>query len=212
MVLGILTAIAACPAIIGTTEAVRQGQRQSAKEKHRGLKTKLIVNCSTASRTGKEVDGCEVVLSNDKLYLAVASPEYEDVSEDDHPFAGYFLPYPDQNWGRQGEGLVSTISDDPPQLNWIYVDRDTHEVKYGNREVSESHVIGPWDVTKGPDKRVTLEGWEGFMAVKYGPGEWALYFDRDDDGLAGIIDPEMETIEVVLVRRERKQEKPHDDE
>jgi hypothetical protein len=67
MVLGILTAIAACPAIIGTTEAVRQGQRQSAKEKHRGLKTKLIVNCSTATKAGREVDGCEVVLSSDKV-------------------------------------------------------------------------------------------------------------------------------------------------
>jgi hypothetical protein len=30
MVLGIITAIAACPAIVGTTEAVRQGQRKNA--------------------------------------------------------------------------------------------------------------------------------------------------------------------------------------
>jgi hypothetical protein len=67
MVLGILTAIAACPAIIGTTEAVRQGQRQSAREKHRGLKTNLSVNCSRASSGGREIDGCAVVLSNDKV-------------------------------------------------------------------------------------------------------------------------------------------------
>ena len=67
MVLGILTAIAACPAIIGTTEAVRQGQRQSAKEKHRGLKTNLFVNCSRVSKSGREIDGCAVVLSNNKV-------------------------------------------------------------------------------------------------------------------------------------------------
>jgi hypothetical protein len=67
MVLGILTAIAACPAIIGTTEAVRQGQRQSAREKHRGLKTNLSVVCSRASKGGREIDGCEVVLSEDKV-------------------------------------------------------------------------------------------------------------------------------------------------
>jgi hypothetical protein len=67
MVLGILTAIAACPAIIGTTEAVRQGQRQSAREKHRGLKTNLSVNCSRVSSGGREIDGCAVVLSNDKV-------------------------------------------------------------------------------------------------------------------------------------------------
>ncbi|KAF2256131.1 hypothetical protein BU26DRAFT_512994 [Trematosphaeria pertusa] len=140
----------------------------------------------------------------------MSSVEYPDGRPEDHPFAGYFLPYPDQNWGRKGEGFVSTISDEPPQLNWIYVDRDTHEVKYGDRAESEPHIIGPWDVTK-MDKRVTLEGWEGFMAVRYGPREWALYFDRDDDGLKGIIDPEMWTMEIELVRRERKQEKPDPD-
>jgi hypothetical protein len=67
MVLGILTAIAACPAIIGTTEAVRQGQRQSAREKHRGLKMNLSVSCSRASKAGREIDGCEVVLSENKV-------------------------------------------------------------------------------------------------------------------------------------------------
>jgi hypothetical protein len=67
MVLGILTAIAACPAIIGTTEAVRQGQRQSAREKHRGLKTNLSVKCSRTSSGGREIDGCALVLSNDKV-------------------------------------------------------------------------------------------------------------------------------------------------
>jgi hypothetical protein len=67
MVLGILTAIAACPAIIGTTEAVRQGQRQNAREKHRGLKTNLAVACSRATKAGREIDGCEIVLSENKV-------------------------------------------------------------------------------------------------------------------------------------------------
>lgn len=67
MVLGILTAIAACPAIIGTVEAVRQGQKQSAKEKHRGLKTNLSVACARESIGGREIDGCTVVLSENKV-------------------------------------------------------------------------------------------------------------------------------------------------
>ncbi|KAF1936628.1 hypothetical protein EJ02DRAFT_387045, partial [Clathrospora elynae] len=206
MVLGILTAIAACPAIIGTTEAVRQGQRQSAKEKHRGLKTNLSVICSRASKGGREIDGCEVVLSETKLYLNVPSEEFPDGHPEDHPFAGYFLPYPDHAWGRQGEGMVSTISNDPPQLNWIYVDRDTCEVKFGDRLASEPHIIGPWDVTQ-MDRRVMLTGWEGFMAVRYGPGEWALYFDVDDNGLQGVVGDEMIKMEVELVRKEKKQER-----
>jgi len=67
MVLGILTAVAACPAIIGTTEAVQQGQKQNAREQHRGRKTNLIVTCSTASRLGREINGCQVVLSDEKV-------------------------------------------------------------------------------------------------------------------------------------------------
>jgi hypothetical protein len=62
MVFGIITAIAACPAIIGTTEAIRQGQRRSAKEQHRGAKTNLVVSCSNS-----EVNGCAVVLCDGRV-------------------------------------------------------------------------------------------------------------------------------------------------
>jgi hypothetical protein len=67
MVLGILTAIAACPAIVGTTEAIRQGQRKNAKEVHRGQKSNLFVSCSTGTQAGKEVNGSAVVLRNGKV-------------------------------------------------------------------------------------------------------------------------------------------------
>jgi len=119
-----------------------------------------------------------------------------------HPFAGYFLPFPDQNWGRKGEGLVSTISDDPPQLNWIYVDQDTYEIKYGNRIESEPHIVGPWDCTR-IDKRITLENWEGFMAVREETGSWSLYFDRDDNGLEDRVFNKS-ILEVELTRKERR--------
>jgi hypothetical protein len=62
MVLGIITAVAACPAIVGTNQAVMQGQKSNAREKHRGLKTSLYVNCATATRGGKEVNGGQIVL------------------------------------------------------------------------------------------------------------------------------------------------------
>jgi hypothetical protein len=81
MVLGILTAIAACPAIIGTTEAVRQGQRKSAKEQHRGVKNNLIVSCYRPTKLGSEINGGSVVLRNNKvcaflsLFLHLAGQE-----------------------------------------------------------------------------------------------------------------------------------------
>ncbi|KAK1752593.1 hypothetical protein QBC47DRAFT_388941 [Echria macrotheca] len=206
MVLGLLTAIAACPAIVGTTEAVRQGQRKNSKEVHRGLKSNLIASCASTSPGASEIDGRPVVLRNNKLYIAVATAEGQQAdSSAGHPFAGYFLPFPDQDWGRQGEGLVSTIADEPPQLNWIYVDEETYEVKYGLRVDAEGHLVGPWDCTR-IEKRITLEGWEGFTAVEEEPRSWALYFDRDDDGLQGKAVGKR-ILEVELTRKERRKRK-----
>lgn len=71
MVLGILTAVGACPAIVGTTEAVQQGQKQNARERKRGEKTNLTVLCSGATERGKEINGCEVVLSDNKVSQSV---------------------------------------------------------------------------------------------------------------------------------------------
>jgi hypothetical protein len=231
MVLGILTAIAACPAIIGTTEAVRQGQRSKAREGHRGRKSNLIASCVTPSRVSSEVNGGTVVLCNNKVrnassvitsyirlgslllsvQLYIATPTTDGLfNPSGHPFAGYFLPYPDEDWGRKGEGLVSTITDEPPQLNWIYVDQDTGEVKYGLRAEAENHLVGPWDCTR-IDKRLTLEGWEGFMAVKAGQGPWALYFDQEDNGLKGKV-AKCQILQIELTRKEMRMGKVHDEE
>jgi hypothetical protein len=136
--------------------------------------------------------------------------------DDIHPFAGYYLPYPDNQvkWktaGWKGEGLVSTINHNN-ELNWVYVDRRTHEVRYGVKSFAMSHCTGPWDCTS-IDKRMTFEGWEGFVAVQEDEEEdlWALYFDRGDDGLSGegLIGDEVtmgrrfRMLEVQLIRKER---------
>ena len=81
------------------------------------------------------------------------------------------------------------------------MDKNTLELKYGNRSQSREHHVGDWDWTdpeeggpqdehgnrqegKGGD-RLTFEGWEGFIAVEEEPqsGEFSLYFDKNDDGL-----------------------------
>ncbi|OBU00950.1 hypothetical protein VE01_00777 [Pseudogymnoascus verrucosus] len=218
MVLGIITSIAACPAIIGTTEAIRQGQRQNAREQHRGRKSNLLVSCSDPSRKARDINGGTIVLRNNKLYVTTVSPrgraakerrEYENekdpgrLNERGHLFAGYFFGYPDTKWGRRGDGLVSTISDDPPQLNWIYVDKDTYEVKYGLRVQAEGNLVGPWNCTP-IDKRLTLEGWEGFTVVEEEEDVWALYFDKDDDGLEEKVEPNRRIMEIELIRKEMR--------
>ena len=80
MVLGLLTAIAACPAIIGTTEAVRQGQNQNAKEKHRGQKTNLVASCVKNSSQSAQINGGMVVLKNHKVrFLLPKSPTWRGI-------------------------------------------------------------------------------------------------------------------------------------
>ncbi|KAI5359303.1 hypothetical protein Slin14017_G102050 [Septoria linicola] len=191
MVLGILTAIAACPAIIGTTEAVRYGQRENMRNEHRGRKSNLTVSLLKRSEYSSRFDGAYIVLKDNKLWVDTTGQANR---LNLHPFTGYFLQYPHDNmeerWReagfRKGEGMVTTISDDPPFLNWVYVDRETHEVKYGVRDDAAQNRVGPWDVTK-TDHRLTFEGWEGFVAVQEVDGDqmWALYFDVQDDGLTG---------------------------
>ncbi|KAF7920348.1 uncharacterized protein EAE98_009041 [Botrytis deweyae] len=72
-------------------------------------------------------------------------------------------------------------------MNWTYVKRETYEVKYGVRLDAQPNITGPFDCTR-QDRRLTLEGWEGFCAVeKEANGEktgiWTLYYGRDDGRL-----------------------------
>ena len=55
---------------------------------------------------------------------------------------------------------------------------------------------------------MTCEGWEGFCAVEELPGIWALYYDRDDDGLRSKVAMGTRVLEVELTRREKKEPKP----
>jgi hypothetical protein len=116
-----------------------------------------------------------------------------------HPFSGYYLPYPDTEY----EGLVSTITSAAPVMNWIYIDRSTYQVKYGVRPDAQPNLNGPWDCTR-QDRRLTFEGWEGFVAVREEDGSWALYFDRDDDGMVGKLGEGRVVLEVELRREEKR--------
>lgn len=67
-------------------------------------------------------------------------------------------------------------------------------------------MTGPWDCTR-QDRRLVLEGWEGFYAVKEGDF-WALYFDREGDGLRGKVGAGTPVVGVELVRAEMRVPRP----
>ncbi|KAL0936064.1 uncharacterized protein CTRU02_208279 [Colletotrichum truncatum] len=180
-------------AAFGTAEAIRHTQAQARRKEHRSRKNNLLIRCRKSTRYFSEIEGRRVVLSGDKLFVDTG---LDPDSAFGHPFAGYYLPYPDS----QHSGLVSTICDEPPIMNWIYVDRDSYEIKFGTRPYAQPNLTGPFDCTT-QDKRLTFAGWEGFFAVKTGEF-WALYFDVDQDGLKSKLGEGVLALEVDLLRVE----------
>lgn len=96
-----------------------------------------------------------------------------------HKFCGFYFKYP----GEEGHlGLVSTISNETPMLNWMYVDRDTHAVRYGTRKETVGQIIGPWGFNDS-ETILTLDGSTGGFFAKrisfQGTESWVVYWDRD---------------------------------
>lgn len=186
--------------VTGVAQGVSEQQKQNADSSNaiRMLRFHLdvsVVGSSSASSRSKSpglsvLEDTMVTLGDDKLWIEPKStitnlPE----GKTRHPFTGFYVAYPDDERGYT-RGLVSTISVDPPMLNWIYVDRDTYEVKYSNRSGSIAHHVGSFDWTteSEEDSCITLDDFEGFVAVEEKAGKdgkagaWAVYFDMDDDG------------------------------
>jgi hypothetical protein len=102
-------------------------------------------------------------------------------------------------------GLATQVRDDPPLLNWIYVDKNTMELKYGNKTASVDHHIGRWDWTKD-ELYVTFEDidvgqTEEFYAV-YNPSarRWQMFYDMDQDGLESYVPKKWLRLKVRLRR------------
>ncbi|OCK75656.1 hypothetical protein K432DRAFT_308023 [Lepidopterella palustris CBS 459.81] len=212
--------ITAIPVVTGVAEGVshQKKQNEEAANETRMVKFNLDVFCAANSSRKGEVNGGIVVLRHDKVWILPKDPTTHQpippISSPSptpplHPFAGFYIQYPDDNRNPPERGLVSTISDDPPMLNWIYMDRTTQELRYGNRTASIAHVVGAWDWTDD-EAGLVLEGRELFVAVDEGEAgmeersglRWALYFDRYDDKLGrGKMVGGREVLECSLERR-----------
>lgn len=101
-------------------------------------------------------------------------------------------------------GLVSQVRDDPPLLNWIYIDKDTMEIKYGNKTASIDHNIGPWDWSED-EEQIVFDDIEAtyinaFYAVERTPGKWQLYFDMRGNQLEDYLSSKTKKFQVELHR------------
>lgn len=69
MVLTMLIALSAAPALMGTQEAVHQSQNKEKREEHRARRCNLIATCVKSTVRSREIDGRQVVLKNNKACL-----------------------------------------------------------------------------------------------------------------------------------------------
>ncbi|KAK3064580.1 hypothetical protein LTS18_005949 [Coniosporium uncinatum] len=196
--------IVGIPVVTGVGQGVSKQQEQNAEaaKETRMVKFHIDVFCEANSPARKQVHGTIITVHDDKVWLSPKDPSTKlPVAGSGHPFTGFYIGYPDEERNPPERGLVSTISVDPPVLNWIYADKETFELKYGNRTASIKHIVGPWDWTED-EAGVMLEGWEGFVAVEEEVGQWALYFDKNDNMLnSGKMVAGKKVLQVSLERR-----------
>ncbi|CAI7676611.1 hypothetical protein N7533_010249 [Penicillium manginii] len=189
MVIGLLF-LASIPTVTGTAFAVSE-QRKSNQRKEdarRMVKFNIESVCSGDTDDDRDVNGRRVVVRNDKVYLDMVDPAERQIPS--FTALAFYIEYPELDETKhldRGLGLPTYVCANPPLLNWIYADKDTHELRYGNRTQSVEHTVGPWDWTED-EKTLLLEEKNAFYAVEEEEGQWALYYDRDGDELVRVLE------------------------
>ena len=166
MVIGLLV-LAAIPTVTGVSFATSEQRkaRDRLKDEKWMRRFTCYVYCDSPSSRAKELHGGRLVLRDGRVYISPpqsqAHTQTQSQSEKTKASAkpkpnisGYlgsffYIEYPDPRRKPVVRGLVSQVRDDPPLLNWIYIDRTTMELKYGNRTASIDHYVGPLGVDEG---------------------------------------------------------------
>ncbi|KAL2259677.1 hypothetical protein VTK26DRAFT_6547 [Humicola hyalothermophila] len=167
MVIGLLV-VAGIPTTIGVCEALSAQKKANASAKE---KAKFHLT-TTVALDGRRPVECWCVLKEGRLWI-----DHPAFPTPGHKFTGYYFPYPSE---EKPLGLVSTIADDPPMLNWIFVDKDSGMVRHGGRgDTLGGHTVGPWYWTDD-EQWLTLEGSSAqFVAVQLENKKWAVAWDKD---------------------------------
>ncbi|KAL2822362.1 hypothetical protein BDW59DRAFT_163788 [Aspergillus cavernicola] len=188
MVIGLL-ALTSIPTVTGIALGCSE-QRKANKQQDDGKRMAKFytdVDCLYEDEASDEIHGKRAVLRDSKVFIDEISSSNR--KKEGHAGQSFFFNYPEPDHMKdlkRGLGLVSTIQDNPPVLNWLYADKETHEVKYGNRTQSCDHVPAPWD-WRDEETTIVLEKRRGFFAVREEDGAWAVYLDLDGDDLQGVL-------------------------
>ncbi|KAK5660430.1 hypothetical protein OQA88_12974 [Cercophora sp. LCS_1] len=180
MVIGLLI-ISAIPTTIGVCEALSAQKKADAAAKE---KAKFHLTADICLDENGPVE-CWCVLKDGKLWI-----DHPAFPAEGFKFTGWYFMYPSE---AQHMGMVSFVSDNPPALNWIFVDKETQMVRHGSRaETLGGHTIGPW-YWSNDEQWLSLEGSDGqFVAVQQENGKWAVAWDGDGSIRCGEEDKDTE--------------------
>ena len=178
-----LLLITAIPVVTGASLSISEQKKRDAHkaDAKRMLKFHIDVYCEATSSRLREIHEHRLVLKDGKVFLGPI--EALNPCEQGYVAEAFYIEYPDTERVPVPLGLVSQVADNPPLLNWLYVDKDTMELRYGNKSTSIVHHVGPWNWTED-EEGITFDETEAFTAVETERGQWQLYVDMDDDGLS----------------------------
>lgn len=168
------------PVLGTTTMQLQDGGQQKKEEGETEMKTeKCHMIARPTSRMSAQI---KERLKNMKLVLRSGRVFLENKNTTtSHVLTGYFLPYPEKAY----DGLVSTINAEN-MLNWVFIDKDDYQMRYGVRADSAPNLTGPMALSyneQEEEHRLTFNNWEGFVAVEEPDGSWGVYFDKEDNAL-----------------------------
>ena len=186
MVIGLL-AIIAIPTVDGVSHAI-SAQKDIEKRKadaKRMAKFHIDVYCDAPSSLLPQIHQHRLVLHHSRVYLGPIGAT--NPCKEGYVAEAFYIEYPDPERVPEVLGLVSQVQVDPPLLNWLYVDKDTMELRYGNKSASIEHRVGPWDWSED-EEGVEFEKDDKFAAVEVNVGgkkRWQVYWDDKENGLQG---------------------------
>ncbi|GAB1216035.1 hypothetical protein ATERTT37_005236 [Aspergillus terreus] len=180
MVIGVAMMAAMVPTVYGLNEASKGAQNSENKRRETTRKTRCHLTAQCDFDTGtlnqrQEVHNARIYLDSDNQMYITKNPTPSMA-----PFNGFFYQSPDFEQGNLS-GLVTVSGEEPPQLRWVFLDPETHDLRWGGREEREGGISGPFDLTED-EEYITLNGTQRWMAVRSkhagaSTGLWRLHFD-----------------------------------
>ncbi|KAK5198197.1 hypothetical protein LTR92_002442 [Exophiala xenobiotica] len=188
MVIGLLI-LTAIPTVTGVAQAIsgQKTREERQKDENRMKKFHIDIHCEADNARTTGIHDKRLVLKDDRVWLG--PHEAQNPCPEGYVAQCFYIEYPDNE-----------VRDDPPLLNWLYVDKDTMELKYGNKSASIEHHIGPWDWAED-EKIITFDKSKGFTAVQDPKTRrWQIYHDMDNDGLSRFVSKGRRMVQVSLQR------------